>query len=64
MNWEIYEKGLPGFLQKDIDNLIAENGPIDCLLDEVYGSINSAYHGGEITKECAEYLRRKYLGFD
>ena len=34
---------------------------LDCLFDEVYGSINSAYYDGCITKEQADYLRQKYL---
>lgn len=31
------------------------------MADELYGSINSAQHGYEITEETADYLRSKYL---
>ena len=34
---------------------------VDCLLDEVYGSINCAEVDREITPEQALYLRQKYL---
>lgn len=67
MEKNILEMGLPVYLQKDIDALIAgEKDPdctvLDCLYDEVYGSINSAFHGHEITDEQAKFLRKKYLG--
>jgi len=59
------EHHLPTYLQKDIDALkkgVAENSSLlDCLLDEVYGSINSAYWDQTITEEQATYLRKKYL---
>jgi len=62
----ILERGLPVYLQKDIDALIegekSNVSHLDCLYDELYGSINSAYHGYEITKEQADYLFNKYLG--
>lgn len=58
-------KTLPPYLQKDINNLLKEinnkdSKIIDCLLCEVYGSINSALYSNEITKEEADYLRDKY----
>ena len=58
-------KTLPLYLQNDINNLAKElkkekTTIIDCLVDEVYGSINSAYYDNEITKEEANYLRNKY----
>ena len=63
---------LPGFLQRDIDALLEaelqekETGKkclhMDCLLDEVYGSVNAAYWDGLIDKKTAENLREKYLG--
>ena len=34
---------------------------LDCLWDELYGSINASQWGWEITKEQADYLRQKYL---
>lgn len=35
---------------------------MDCLLNEVYGSVNAAYWDGLIDKKTAENLREKYLG--
>lgn len=61
------EENLPPFLQKDIDALIVgENTTpaplyLDCLYDEVYGSINAAYYDGLISESQANYLRNKYL---
>lgn len=57
--------GLPGFLCKSIRDLrqgeLEQVSYLDCLYDDLYGSINSAQWGGEITKEQADYLRKKYL---
>lgn len=62
---EYWESNLPPFLQHDIDALLEGKRKqvlyVDCLLDEVYGSINSAYYDGSISKEQADYLRQKYL---
>ena len=59
------ESGLPGFLRKSIHDLrkgeLAQVSYLDCLYDDLYGSINSAQWGGEITKEQADNLRKKYL---
>lgn len=62
---ENFIKTLPLYLQNDINNLVKElkkeNSTIlDCLFEELYGSINSAYYDNEITKEEADYLRDKY----
>lgn len=59
-------KTLPEFVEKDIRAFMTiingeSDDPIDMLWGEVYGSINSAQHGHEITKEKADHLRRKYL---
>lgn len=71
---KIDENTLPSFLKHDIDAYLAavqmekETGEkclhMDCLLDEIYGSINGAYWDGLISKEVGEYLRAKYLGID
>ena len=66
-NPEYLEKDLPPYLQKSIDELklrIEKKStvPLDLLLDDLYGSINSAFWDNEISKEQAEYLRSKYLG--
>lgn len=59
------ERDLPTYLQHDIDVYLkgrAENSSLlDCMLDEIYGSINSAEVDGAITREQATYLRKKYL---
>lgn len=34
---------------------------LDCLWDELYGSIDASQWGREISKEQADYLRQKYL---
>ena len=41
---------------------IKENSTLlDCLMDEVYGSINGAYWDGQISEEHSNHLREKYL---
>ncbi len=59
------ETDLPGSLQKAIDDYIQGEKEqvlhLDCLSDEVYGSINSNFWAGRITEEQADYLRKKYL---
>jgi len=63
INLEIY---LPRYLKNDIVALeegIKNNSTLlDCLYDEVQGSINSAYYDNQITENQADYLRGKYLG--
>ena len=71
---KIDENMLPSFLKYDIDAYLLavktekETGKkclhMDCLLDEIYGSINGAYWDGLIDKDVAEFLREKYLGID
>lgn len=67
INKTYLEISLPPYLEHDIKALIKgekENCHyLDCLQDEVYGSINAAYYGNQITEEQADYLRKKYLGF-
>lgn len=66
---QIDERTLPLSIQKDIEALKACDrgelrvnfGDLEC---ELYGSINGSQHGFEISKEVADYLRAKYLGFD
>mgnify|MGYP000991157300 FL=1 len=59
------EVNLPAYLQHDIDalkvGLVERPLHLDCLLDEVQGSINSAEVDGLISSEQAAYLRAKYL---
>ncbi|WP_099205397.1 hypothetical protein [Scatolibacter rhodanostii] len=62
------ERSLPRFLKDDIEALLKgiENNSsvLDCLYNEVQGSINLAFYGNEITKEQADYLREEYLGWE
>ena len=66
---EIDEKTLPLAIQKDIEALKAwhrgekEKGLGGVLYTELYGSINGSQWGNEISKETADYLRAKYLGY-
>lgn len=65
---KIDERTLPLSIQISINNLqkcINEenNKSIDLYLDDLWGSINSSQHGGEITKKVANYLKKKYLGW-
>lgn len=58
------EKGLPSYLQHDVDALVKGEKTyctyMDCLWSELYGSINSAEVDLEITIEQAAHLRKKY----
>ena len=64
-NEEILEKCLPKYLEEDIKNLkkgLKEKvSYIDCLINEVQGSINSAWVDGDITEEQCDYLYKKYV---
>lgn len=64
---ELLLKSLPLYVEKDIRELIAirkgeSDEPIDCVWDEVYGSLNSAQWDREMSVELADYFRRNYLG--
>ena len=60
-----WETNLPADLQKAIQDYLegvrTQVTYLDCLWDELYGSINANQWGWEITKEQADYLRAKYL---
>ena len=63
---QLYEQGLPDYLQHDLDAYkdgMKTHGPLlDCLWGELYGSINMAeISDGLITPEHADYLRKKFL---
>lgn len=59
------ECNLPSYLAHDLNaykqGLKDNSTLLDCLHGELYGSINGAYHDGQITEEQADYLRNKYL---
>ena len=62
----LYEYGLPGYLQNDLDAFKDGLGNGSTLMDrlwgELYGSINIAeINEGAITPEHADYLRKKFL---
>lgn len=64
-NEEILEKSLPPYLENDLKNLkegLKNNvNYIDCLIDELQGSVNSAWVDGDISEEQCDYLYRKYI---
>ncbi len=62
---KILEKCLPNYLENDLRNL--KDGKknkvsyLDCLINELQGSINSAYVDGDITEKQCDYLYKKYI---
>lgn len=59
------EADLPEDLKKAIADYLrgesVHSSVLDCLWDELYGSINANLWGGRITEEQAHHLRTKYL---
>ena len=61
----ILEKCLPTYLENDLKNL--KEGIknkvkyLDCLINELQGSVNSAFVDGDITEEQCDYFYRKYI---
>lgn len=64
-NENILEKCLPSYLERDLINLKEgiknKVSYIDCLIDELQGSVNSAFVDGDITEEQCDYLYKKYI---
>lgn len=63
---ELKEKCLPQYVLHDIEEYLKYRNDescsyLDCLQDEIRGSINSAFWDGDIDEELANYLREKYL---
>lgn len=62
---EILEKCLPKYLENDLKNL--KEGIknkvryLDCLINELQGSVNSAWVDGDITEEQCDYFYRKNI---
>lgn len=61
----VYERNIPVFLGESIDNIKKakkqKSSLIDCYLDETNSSINVCEVENLISKEQADYLRKKYL---
>lgn len=64
-NEEILEKCLPKYLENDLKNLKEgiknKSRYLDCLINELQGSVNSAFVDGLITEEQCDYLYRTYI---
>lgn len=64
-NKNLLEIGLPSFLENDIKALKAgiKNNVtyIDCLINEVQGSVNSAWVDGLISDKQKDYFYEKYI---
>ena len=62
---KILEKCLPKYLEEDLKKLkegMKNNvSYLDCLINELQGSINSAFVDGDITEEQCDYLFKKYV---
>ena len=62
------EVGLPKGVTTDIQNYLEaeriHDSCLDCYWCELYGTINSFQVADLITKEQADYLRKKYLHMD
>ena len=57
-NEEILEKCLPKYLEEDLKNEVSN---LDCLINELQGSVNSAFVDGDITEEQCDYFYKKYI---
>lgn len=64
-NKKYLEKCLPPYLENDLkklkEGLKTKPLHLDCLYNELQGSINSAYVDGDITEEQCDYLYDKYI---
>ena len=62
---EILEKCLPKYLENNLKNLKEgiknKVSYLDCLIDELQGSVNSAWVDGDITEEQCDYFYRKNI---
>lgn len=65
MNKVMLEKCLPKYLEYDLNRLKEGKKKnvsyIDCLIDELQGSINCAFVDGDISEEQCDYLYEKYI---
>lgn len=64
-NEKVLEKCLPKYLEEDLKRLKEgiknKSKHLDCLINELQGSVNSAWVDGDITEEQCDYLYKKYI---
>ena len=64
-NSDILEKCLPKYLEEDLKRLKEgiknKVSYLDCLINELQGSVNSAFVDGDITEEQCDYFYKKYI---
>lgn len=64
-NEKVLEKCLPKYLEEDLkrlkDGIKNKSKHLDCLINELQGSVNSAWVDGDITEEQCDYLYKKYI---
>ena len=64
-NEKVLEKYLPKYLEEDLKRLKEgiknKSKHLDCLINELQGSVNSAWVDGDITEEQCDYLYTKYI---
>ena len=64
-NEKVLEKCLPKYLEEDLERLKEgiknKSKHLDCLINEIQGSVNSAWVDGDITEEQCDYLYKKYI---
>ncbi len=62
---KILERCLPKYLEKDLlalkEGIKNKSKNLDCLYNELQGSINSAFIYGEITEKQCDYLYEKHI---
>jgi hypothetical protein len=54
---EVIRNDIAAYLQGEKDGVLH----LDCLHNELYGSINAHFWAGGMTEKQADYLRKKYL---
>ena len=61
----LLEKGLPKYLEEDLrrlkEGIKNKVKYVDCLINELQGSVNSAFVDGDISEEQCDYLYDKYI---
>ncbi len=64
-NKKILEKCLPKYLENDLKALKIgikkKVSYVDCLVNELQGSVNSAFVDGDISEEQCDYLYNEYI---